>query len=298
MNLILFSGIGCGLTYIPSIAAIPQYFNKNRPLAIGLVVSGLGTGPIVFPPLIQYFLHEFGWRGALLMTAGLYTHTIIFALLLRPNNLMDASVKSNGSVKVIEPEKKHVTKLLAFTGSLSETLVLTNYKFALFMVHHVIYSFGNSIIFVHMGAYAISRGVSEDQAAMLFLMLGIASATMRPITGLVAQTKCLSACRLYYISLSLCSASTILFAFGRSYLMFCAAATLIGVFYASYGSLTALVAIDLVGVEKLASAYGYVCVFCSLGFVSGGTFAGKYLFIYFTLYLSFCFFLKPIFHWK
>jgi hypothetical protein len=44
------AGIGIGLTYVPSVAAVQHWFVQHRALASGIAVSGIGAGNLVFPP--------------------------------------------------------------------------------------------------------------------------------------------------------------------------------------------------------------------------------------------------------
>ncbi|KAI0229981.1 hypothetical protein LSAT2_019614 [Lamellibrachia satsuma] len=52
-----------------------------------LSLSGLGIGTIIFPPLIEILVDEYGWRGAALIVAGLVLNGCVFGALLRPLEL-------------------------------------------------------------------------------------------------------------------------------------------------------------------------------------------------------------------
>lgn len=43
----LCMGLGAGLLYIPSLALVGIWFDKKRPLALGIVMSGIAVG--MFP---------------------------------------------------------------------------------------------------------------------------------------------------------------------------------------------------------------------------------------------------------
>ena len=215
----------------------------------------------------------------MLMVAGLYSHSMIFACLLRPNpTYLSQTVNVFDEFKEENSEKSDCKNGLPGRGACN-LFLLKDIYFGVFMIHQILFSFGTSIIFIHMGAYAVTKGYSEDQAAMLFFMFGIPSATMRPLMGLLAQSKCLGTCLIYFIALNLCSACTILYPLGTNYAMLGTSATLNGVFYSSFGALPPIITVQLVGVERLAPAYGYVCVFGAIGLFAGGPFAGRYFLI-------------------
>lgn len=54
------------------------YFDKKRPLAMGLSSCGTGVGAIVFPPMVEALLDTNGWRNTLLFEAGEIFYFILF----------------------------------------------------------------------------------------------------------------------------------------------------------------------------------------------------------------------------
>jgi len=53
-------------------------------LAFGAATTGVGVGAFVYPALLRWLVDEYGWRGALLMTAGLVGQLCVAAAALRP----------------------------------------------------------------------------------------------------------------------------------------------------------------------------------------------------------------------
>ena len=210
-----------------------------------------------------------------MMTAGLYLHTIIFAFLLRPNHNGDVTDKpkdfENLELHIKQEMKKKLQKKCT-----QDVHLLRNPKFALFLVHTVLVSIGFAIIFVHMGAFTITKGISEDKAAILYSMLGVGSTTARSLSGLLAQVKCIGPKKLHFTGISLLGTTTLLFPLGKTYLMFGASATCIGIFHAANGGLPVVITVELVGVDNLATAFGYVSIACGIGSVLGGPFSGEF----------------------
>ncbi len=77
--------LGCGTLPIGHARIIVDWFDKRRGLALGLVLSGVGIGAAVLPPLIQYLLDTMGWRIAYLVLGALvlFVSFPIGALFLR-----------------------------------------------------------------------------------------------------------------------------------------------------------------------------------------------------------------------
>lgn len=78
------TGFGFGLIYLPAIVSVTTYFEKKRSLATGIAVCGSGFGTFIFAPIITRLLAEYGWRGAMLIIAGIVLECIVFGALFRP----------------------------------------------------------------------------------------------------------------------------------------------------------------------------------------------------------------------
>lgn len=84
-NWLLFSGLGFGMIYLPSVVAVGYYFESRRSLATGIAVCGSGVGTFSFAPLAAVLLNEFGsWQNANLLLAGLILNCAVFGALMRP----------------------------------------------------------------------------------------------------------------------------------------------------------------------------------------------------------------------
>lgn len=80
----VLGGIGFGLVYVPAVIAVGFYFEKWRALATGIAVCGSGIGTFVMAPLCTALIKTYGWRGALLIQAGLVLNCAVFGTLFRP----------------------------------------------------------------------------------------------------------------------------------------------------------------------------------------------------------------------
>ncbi|GFG36188.1 hypothetical protein Cfor_06406 [Coptotermes formosanus] len=80
----VLGGIGFGLVYVPAVIAVGFYFEKWRALATGIAVCGSGIGTFLMAPLCTVLIKSYGWRGALLIQAGLILNCAVFGTLFRP----------------------------------------------------------------------------------------------------------------------------------------------------------------------------------------------------------------------
>ncbi|XP_018575240.1 monocarboxylate transporter 14-like [Anoplophora glabripennis] len=79
----IIGGLGLGLCFVTAVVSIAFWFEKRRTVALGLAASGTGFGTVVFSPLSTCLLFEFGWRGTLLIVAGLFANMCVCGMLMR-----------------------------------------------------------------------------------------------------------------------------------------------------------------------------------------------------------------------
>ena len=62
--------VGNGTTQMGYSRAVSTWFDRRRGLALSLVMAGVGTGAMVFPPLAQRLISTHGWRFAYAALGG------------------------------------------------------------------------------------------------------------------------------------------------------------------------------------------------------------------------------------
>lgn len=106
----LISGFGFGLIYLPAIVSVGYYFENKRAFATGLAVCGSGLGAFIFNPLSKFLIDEFGWRGAILIEAGLILNCVICGAMFRP--LVASKKSKNPKDLELQEVKKPDSKLI------------------------------------------------------------------------------------------------------------------------------------------------------------------------------------------
>lgn len=84
LTLGLITGLGLSVCYVAAIVIVAFYFDKKRSLATGIAVAGSGIGTFLFAPLCQYFITHWGWRGCLILLAGIFLNMCICGAIMRP----------------------------------------------------------------------------------------------------------------------------------------------------------------------------------------------------------------------
>lgn len=83
-KLIVLSGIGFGLMYLPSIVMVGYYFDKKRSLATGIAVCGSSTGIFVLAPIASALVDAYGWKGTNIVLAGIILNGVVVGAFYRP----------------------------------------------------------------------------------------------------------------------------------------------------------------------------------------------------------------------
>jgi MFS family permease len=156
-------GTGMASAFIPLTAAVSRLFEERRSVAVGVAVSGIGTGTLVMAPVLASAIVWVGWRHSYLLLAGV--STILLA----------------GCVLLVEqkPPAHHEP------GSTARSMRSADYR--LMYLSQVLLSVAIFTPFAHLPAYAEHLGIPAVAAAGLVAVIGAASVVGRLALGPVAE---------------------------------------------------------------------------------------------------------------
>ncbi|XP_064615167.1 uncharacterized protein LOC135479278 [Liolophura sinensis] len=414
----VLSGLGFGLIYLPAIVIVTNYFEKRRAFATGLAVCGSGCGTFIFAPLSKWLLDQFGWKGAILIQAGIILNCVALGALFRPleesvprrkhNHLDDEEVealvkhsehsgnpivkfkkhqnrnaqkkgdthlspifnvqpnmiRSDGALHVIgngkstpgksvgsmsPPSPRHLHPLVSekrhsshvtlrtpvsvrgpmyrkdifYSGSLvnipmyrsnpamyvtsitsipehissaedwklfgfiklspemRDTLkqmldfsLLKDPVFLLFAISNLCTSIGFNMPFIYLPDRALELGIDSTDAAFLISVIGIANTFGRIVFGWLSDRQSVNRLHLYNCALTICGLWTALSPLCTTYPWLIAYAASFGLFIGVYVSLTSVVLVDLLGLEKLTNSFGLLLLFQGVATLIGPPIAG------------------------
>jgi MFS family permease len=175
---LMVSGLGAGGTWPIPVATVQRWFyGKPRAgLALGIVISGVGIGAIVFNPLINYLILSHGWRNAFLIVGILCLGVIVSA------SLFIREIPRN-----IEHNTCTVTTTEAGMTELTTTQVLTHVSFLIITFAACATVSASQFISVHMVPFATDLGISTTIAAAAVGLIGAVSILGRILSGPLAD---------------------------------------------------------------------------------------------------------------
>jgi predicted MFS family arabinose efflux permease len=160
----ILGGICCGIMFTPAMAAIGQYFQARRGLAMGIAVSGSSLGGVIFPIALSKMMNEslkFAWSVRIV-------GFIMLALLA----IACATIRRR-----LPPRGGNILVPSAFKDP--------NYLLAIAAFFFLVW--GMFFPFFYVEEFATSHGMSADLASYMLSILNAASVFGRLLPGLVAD---------------------------------------------------------------------------------------------------------------
>ncbi|CAG5134290.1 unnamed protein product [Candidula unifasciata] len=133
---------------------------------------------------------------------------------------------------------------------------------------------GFYVPFVYVPDRAKQIGIEEDSAAFLLSIIGITNTVGRVLTGVVINFLNIDCLLVTSVALALAGVVTAAFPLCLSYTALATLSAVFGVCVAAYISLCSVLLCELLGVENLTNAFGFVILFRGVACIMGPPIAG------------------------
>ncbi|CEP60801.1 MCT family MFS transporter LALA0_S01e19284g [Lachancea lanzarotensis] len=166
-------GISNALLYAPATTILPGWFLKKRSLALGFSLTGTGAGGVTYSMTVSKLIQETGdqrWPLRVMAIACTLTSIVATLLLRQKNPIQPCGYKSWTAIK----EQFHIIFSMRVATMYNVELVAVWFAFALF---------GYNLMVFTLSPYAVAKGLSPDQAALLTTCLNAAQCVGRPSMG-------------------------------------------------------------------------------------------------------------------
>ncbi len=243
-------GVAAACGYVPMVATVGGWFVRQRALAVGLAVAGIGVGTLVLSPLSAWMIDRYGWRDTYVVFAigGAAVLLACIPLVDRPPG--DGSPQPSRFADALRSPVFRQVHLSALALGL-----------ALF------------VPFVFVGQYAKEQGIDAVQAAVLVGVLGGSSVLSRIGFGTLVQR--FGSFRLYRACFVIHGISFLVWLVaGSSYALLVLFVLVLGVGYGGFVALSPILISDRMGVAGLGSILGVLYTAPGLGGLIGPPAAG------------------------
>ena len=242
-------GLGVACCYVPLVAVVGGWFERRRTVAVGVAVSGIGLGTLVGAPAAAALIGAVGWRDAyLVLGAGGVAVLLVCAALVQA-----APVAADAVAVPLLPRLRTRTYAVLYAAGLLLSVALF-------------------VPFVHLPAYAQSRGTGAVAAAALVGVIGAASVVGRLALGALAARA--GVLRTYQGCFVLMAASFALWLAAPPYAGLVLFAVLLGVGYGGFVALGPPLVAEAFGVQGLGALLGVLYTSAALGSAVGPPLAG------------------------
>jgi MFS family permease len=243
-------GIAAACGYVPMVAVVGGWFERQRAVAVGLAVAGIGVGTLVLSPLSAALIDRWGWRDTYVVFAFAGAGVLLLCIPLIDRPPGDGSPQpSRFSDALGSPVFRQILASAFFLG------------LSLF------------VPFVFVGQYAKEQGVTSVAAAVLVGVLGGSSVLSR--IGFGSLVKRFGSFRLYRTCFAIEGMSFVIWFFaGGSYPMLVMFVLVLGVGYGGFVALGPIVISDRMGIAGLGSILGLLYTGPGLGGLIGPPSAG------------------------
>lgn len=230
--------VGNGTTQMGYSRAVSTWFDKRRGLALALVMAGVGTGAMIFPPLTQALIGRVGWRGAY------FTLGSIVLLMGIPLTAIFVREKPHEPVAGRQPDHEGVVVSEGLRSRAFWILVATLFLGSISV---------NGAI-THLSPLLTDRGVSASTAATTASVLGFASFCGRIGTGFLLDR--FSGPRVGFCLMVTVAGGILLLATAGSALAGMIAAALIGFGLGGEADVTPYLLTRYFGLRSFSALYG------------------------------------------
>ncbi len=268
-------GIGVGTSYSPTATTVSRWFVQKKGLAVGTVVSGLGLGTLILPPLARYIIGSWGWRAAFVVF-GIIIWTVYFtaASILR-RDPRDMGLQPYGQGSAGRPGAGPQ----AAPGAAGEVIhtgdALRMSRFWILFFVHSFWVVGMATPMVHFVPHATDVGVPPAQASFMLAVLGGVSVLGRVFLGALAEKMGTRRSLLFLLSFQM---MTMLWLTVSTNAWMCwAFAIFFGLSYGGLASVFPLATAEYFGLASMGSIFGLILLGATLGGVTGPWIVG-YLF--------------------
>ncbi|MFC1992297.1 MFS transporter [Chloroflexota bacterium] len=174
-------GIGMGGSWVPMMSTVARWFVTRRGLMTGIIVSGMGVGTIIMPPLARWLISDYGWQTSYLIVGviALVVVTSAAQFLKRDPRQMGLSPYDRGKVK--QENLTNEEKEFSFKEALHTR------QFQLVCVLLVCWGSFIHTSMVHIVPHVTDLGISATVAASILAVIGGLSIAGRLVIGTIAD---------------------------------------------------------------------------------------------------------------
>ena len=243
----IIGGFGVGSAYNAIICAAQKWFPQRRGFATGVVVSAFGFSIVIFAPLIEFLVMQFGLRNTFLILAAAFAIATLalFKFIRLPGDNLTAGTQSSAS-----------TAMAALLAKKQYTMTETikTKEFYLITLSLMVATATFFILNPSFKILAASHG-AEAFGTIIIMMTGVTNACGRLVIPILSDRIGREKAAILVIFIT--SVCALLLCFGSG-ILFIIAALLVAFCFGSLPGLYSVIASDYFGIKNAGANYGAI----------------------------------------
>jgi MFS family permease len=274
----LMIGIGVGTSYSPTASTVSRWFAEKKGVAVGIVVSGLGLGTLIYSPLAKLFISLWNWRIAFILLAIFIWAVYFTAAFVIRRDPKDLGLQPYGTASAGRSNKKDTkdskgnpsSPSAALEISMRDALKMSRF-WSLFLIH-LLWVLGMATPMVHLVPYATDIGVSPGKATFMLAFIGGISVLGRLVLGALGEKIGLK--KSLALMLTIQALTMFWLAFSKEAWMVWSFSLIFGFSYGGLASVFPLVTVEYFGLFAMGAIFGLILLGATIGGVIGPWLAG------------------------
>ncbi|XP_067668183.1 monocarboxylate transporter 6-like [Haliotis asinina] len=256
LTLGVLPGMGICLSYTATMVNVNTQFTKWRPLAVGVSITGLSVGMLIWPPMCSLTADRLGWQGTFLINGALILHFIPCAMWIPPPNTIESP---NGQSLSLSQTMVNCFQIFRIPGAVSVsiahfTLGFSYYTFSTFIPEYVTTSLFK--LTTSQAALVVTTPGYGSMAGRV-IFSGVSMATERAAKYIFLSSICVMG--LTNLLIPLCTTAEAFYVNGSMY----------GLALGGFSGVFPLVFVQLFGLQNLSKAFGMFMMCLGLGAFGG-----------------------------
>ncbi|XP_064638432.1 monocarboxylate transporter 14-like [Lineus longissimus] len=252
----VLAGTGMAMAYVPGVVMVGFYFDKKKGLANGLAVTGVGVAGIVIPSLMTYLINVLGWRGCLIIMGGIALNICVMGALLRPL------------------PKRFITAGAEQEDKICEISLLKDWRLLVFILVDFLWNIGGVTWVTLVVDHAIVEGFGKEESALLATVDGIGGVLGKLTIAFLSKHLCCNRLLIFATAIFFSGVPSFLVSIDTSYAALVCYCALYGFSFGVQLGLLPVIILELFGLRRLTSAFGYAMVGDGIGALIGPPIGG------------------------
>jgi MFS family permease len=264
-QLYLFYGVVVALGMAASVAPLQstaaRWFVKKRGVMNGIIISGIGVGMVIVPPLAHQLISHHGWRLSYIIVGAV---ALVLMMLSAQFLRRDPGQKGQRPYGENEVEVKSVLPDRGF----SLRRAARTWQFWILVMALLCFTMGEGTVLVHIVSHAIGLDISADNAALIIPIIGFISIPGRILLGITGDK--IGNKNAYLIGFVFIDVSLFMLLVSRELWMIYLFAVIYGFGYGGLSALISPIIAELFGLGSHGVIMGTVVMFGGTGGMAVG----------------------------